>query len=498
MTKTWTMLVGAGLVATALLAEAQTDARQALIARAKSLELNTPYVPPPGDPLEHYASGYAKIMCSAVFVTGLDPAFAAENVGYFTAPYAERAKLGTPRIDREKRTVEVTMPNGTARVARQVGSQGCVTLPIGKTDVFFTPSIVKSALPDPKTQPWPMGDLLPASAPPAGVDMAKVQAAVEAAFDPAGMTAAFVVTHKGRIIAERYGDRITPTTALESWSMGKSLSGTLMGILIKQGAYTLEQPAPIPEWQTPGDPRAKIRIVDILHMSSGLRIIAPQDPDFDARGPYPDHLYLYTGGVDSFKYAATRPQQWPPNTVGRYRNTDPVLTNYMIRLAVEKRREDYHSFPQRALFDKIGIRAMVRIGPRLGAPREPLSAGRDVERGAHLAGGLREVREHPRARVEGGWAAGLWRPLLAEWREHIPCTEGGVLHVRCRRTDRPDDSVPSARHRPPWALQGRRPWRSCAAGGGRHPGGSRSARVTSNGQSRHEPLEELRRRVPVR
>jgi len=359
MTKTWTMLVGAGLVATALLAEAQTDARQALIARAKSLELNTPYVPPPGDPLEHYASGYAKIMCSAVFVTGLDPAFAAENVGYFTAPYAERAKLGTPRIDREKRTVEVTMPNGTARVARQVGSQGCVTLPIGKTDVFFTPSIVKSALPDPKTQPWPMGDLLPASAPPAGVDMAKVQAAVEAAFDPAGMTAAFVVTHKGRIIAERYGDRITPTTALESWSMGKSLSGTLMGILIKQGAYTLEQPAPIPEWQTPGDPRAKIRIMDILHMSSGLRIIAPQDPDFDARGPYPDHLYLYTGGVDSFKYAATRPQQWPPNTVGRYRNTDPVLTNYMIRLAVEKRREDYHSFPQRALFDKIGIRAMV-------------------------------------------------------------------------------------------------------------------------------------------
>ena len=42
-------------------------------------------------------------------------------------------------IDREKRTVEVTMPNGTVRVAKQVGSQGCVTLPIGKTDVFFTP-----------------------------------------------------------------------------------------------------------------------------------------------------------------------------------------------------------------------------------------------------------------------------------------------------------------------------------------------------------------------
>ena len=94
-------------------------------------------------------------------------------------------------------------------------------------------------------------------------------------------------------------------------------------------------------------------------MSSGLRIIAPQDPDYDEKGTYPDHLYLYTGSVNSFQYAATRPLQWPPNTVGRYRNTDPVLTNYLIRLAVEKRGENYDRFPHRALFDKIGVRTMV-------------------------------------------------------------------------------------------------------------------------------------------
>jgi CubicO group peptidase (beta-lactamase class C family) len=359
MAKFLSVLLTVGLSMTTLVAQSQTEARQALIARAKALELNTPYQPPPGDPMEHYASGYAKIMCSSVFITGLDPKFAAENVGYFTAPYKERAKLGTPQIDREKRMVHVTLPNGTVRTAKQVGSQGCVTLPIGRTDVFFKPSIVKSTLPDPKTQPWPMGDVLPADNPPAGIDQAKIQQAVEAAFDPAGMTAAFVVTYKGRIIAERYGEGITHTTPLESWSMGKSVSGTLMGVLIKQGAYDLKQPAPIPEWQSQGDPRAKIRIADILNMSSGLRIRAPQDPDFDPNGPYPDHLYLYTGSVDAFKYAATRPLQWPPNTVGRYRNTDPVLTNYLIRLAVEKRNEDYDSFPQRPLFDKIGIRTMV-------------------------------------------------------------------------------------------------------------------------------------------
>ena len=76
-------------------------------------------------------------------------------------------------------------------------------------------------------------------------------------------------------------------------------------------------------------------------------------------GPYPDHVYLYTGSANTFRYAATRPQQWPPGTVGRYRNTDPVLVNYLVRLGVERRGEDYLSFPQRALFDKLGIRTMV-------------------------------------------------------------------------------------------------------------------------------------------
>ena len=79
-----------------------------LIARAKSFELDTPYVPPAGDPLAYYAAGYAKIMCSAVFMTGLEPNFAAENVGFFTAPYEVRAKLGRPVIDRANLAVHAS------------------------------------------------------------------------------------------------------------------------------------------------------------------------------------------------------------------------------------------------------------------------------------------------------------------------------------------------------------------------------------------------------
>jgi len=347
----------AGVIATPQQRDAERDA---LVARAKALEIKTPYVPPPGDPLEHHTSGFAKIMCSAVFITGLDPDFAAENVGYFTSPYAERKKVPKPVIDRGNKVVHITLRNGVTRTAKYLGSQGCVTLPVGQNSVNFKPITVKSSLPDPSTQRWPMGDVLPGEPLPAGIDVARVKAAVDAAFEPSeAMTAAFIVTWKGRIIGERYGEGITMHTPLESWSMGKSLTATLLALLIKQCVYDLSQPAPIPEWQSGDDPRAKIRIADILHMSSGLRIKAPQDPDYDPSGTYPDHLYLYTGGINSFHYAATRPQQWPPNTVGRYHNTDPVLINYLIRLAVEKRGEEYLSFPQRNLFDKIGIRTMV-------------------------------------------------------------------------------------------------------------------------------------------
>src|ERR1700747_3430549 len=98
-------------------------AQGALIARAKSLELDTPYVPPPGDALEHHASGFAKIICSAVFVTGLDGDCASENVSYFTAPYEVRHKLSKPVIDRAEKAVHVTLPNGVTRTAKYLGSQ---------------------------------------------------------------------------------------------------------------------------------------------------------------------------------------------------------------------------------------------------------------------------------------------------------------------------------------------------------------------------------------
>ena len=54
-----------------------------------------------------------------------------------------------------------------------------------------------------------MGDVLPNEPLPREIDAAKLKAAVDAAFEPSdALTAAFVVTWKGHLIAERYGDGI--------------------------------------------------------------------------------------------------------------------------------------------------------------------------------------------------------------------------------------------------------------------------------------------------
>ena len=345
--------------------EAATDApapvspAQAMIERGRGLELDTPYSPPPGDINAHYTMGFARTLCSAVFVTGLDEDFAAANVGYFTSPPETRSIVVERDVDYENRMVSLTMDNGVVRSAKYLGDLGCVPLPIGETKPYYDPPDIVSTLPDAATTPWPLGDVLGDEPIAESVDLERVDQAVDTFFTNGAMTAAVVVTHNGQIIAERYADGIDMHTPLESWSMGKSLSATLLGVLIHEGVYTLDQPAPIPEWQGEGDPRQAIRIMDILRMSSGLRCRAPQDPDADPALGYYDHLYLYTGTVNSFEWAATRPQQWPPNTVGRYRNCDPVLANYLIRLGVEGRGGDYYQFPQQHLFDRIGVRDLV-------------------------------------------------------------------------------------------------------------------------------------------
>ena len=174
--------------------------------------------------------------------------------------------------------------------------------------------------------------------------------------------AAFLVLHRGRIVAEEYGAGAHRDMQLESWAMGKSLTATLIGRLIQMGSLHLSQPAPVPAWQnSDDDPRADISIADLLRMSSGLRFSnTDASPEQMARSFVPgqvDHRLGYVAPIDAFQFSVSRDAEFPPNTVGRYRNSDPWTLGYIVRRTVEQELGDeYLTWPQRSLFDKIGIR----------------------------------------------------------------------------------------------------------------------------------------------
>jgi CubicO group peptidase (beta-lactamase class C family) len=172
-------------------------------------------------------------------------------------------------------------------------------------------------------------------------------------------TRGIVAVHRGKIIAERYAQGWGPYTPQISWSMGKSIAASLIGVLVQQGTLALDQPAPVPAWQSALDPRRNIKLSDLLRMSSGL--------DFDNFGLSPgtsytaanEHFRIYFDALDVYAHSVNQPLRYEPGTVFRYRNSDPLTLMAIARRIVEAKGEDWLSFPQRSLFDRIGARSFV-------------------------------------------------------------------------------------------------------------------------------------------
>ncbi len=306
---------------------------------------------------------YAKLLCSGVFVVGREP-------DEFVRNDLQRAGQGLPEwseieidVDRKRKSVTLKAPGIPARTAVFCGDQGCVLLPRGAANVFFQPVRLESSLPDRATQPWPQGDRLDTTTQPDHVDADALAAALDIAFDDADQdvpqkTRALLVVYRGQIVAERYAPGFDRRTRHICWSMGKSITSALIGILVGNGDFKVDDPAPIAAWRQADDPRGRITISDLLHMSSGLDFGRPNDPAamFTAAD---HHRAVYFGAVDVFDYCTGRELEHAPNTVWRYRNCDPLSLGMIVRQMVESRGGSYLAFPQRALFDKIGIRDMV-------------------------------------------------------------------------------------------------------------------------------------------
>jgi CubicO group peptidase (beta-lactamase class C family) len=303
-------------------------------------------------------------LCAGLFVVGRDYQRDPRTViGQDIAPFpAFRWEESFQYdVDWDNRRVTVKAPGTHARTSTYYGDQGCVIHTRDSDEIQFTPVVVASTLPDPAEQLWPTGDLGWHAPLPAGADAEAFDSTLDWAMIEAGQnTRALVVVYQGKIIAERYAPGFTGHTPQISWSQGKSITAALVGILVQQGELELDQPAPVPEWhQDPADPRREITVRDLLHMSSGLDFKNYGVADSLSYTKENEHFVIYFDAVNIFEHAINQPMDIPPNTRFRYRNSDPLTLGRIIRQTVEAGGGDYLTFPQRALFDRIGMRNVV-------------------------------------------------------------------------------------------------------------------------------------------
>ena len=312
---------------------------------------------------EHIAAMAAHHICAGVFVVGRDyrrPAEAVlvEDVARF--PHFSWREDFEFVVDPVARSATVWGPGITPRSAKYNGDQGCTILPKGEDAVFFEPVDVRSALPEPSGQAWPMGDIGAHELSPPGVDQTRLSDALDWAMAQADQnTRALVVALAGKIIGERYAPGFTRRTPQISWSMGKSITSALIGILVGQGHFSVEDPAPVAEWQGSDDPRRQIRIKHLLRMSSGLDFMNWGLNRTDSWSKENEHFRIYFDALNVFDHAVNQPVDIPPDSLFRYRNSDPLTLGKIIRETVEAMGEDYLTFPHRALFDRIGARDYV-------------------------------------------------------------------------------------------------------------------------------------------
>jgi CubicO group peptidase (beta-lactamase class C family) len=270
------------------------------------------------------AAGYkASFLCSDLFNGGMNEAQVERDDLQRTYPELVPLMAGmNAAIDRQTRVVTVPFDSALPpRVAVWRPYLGCTQLPIGAA------AGTASALPQLSTRPprpnldglpWPMGDRN-ALARPRG-DPKALAGTIAASFDrrtygQGSETTAVLIVQNGRIVAERYRPDFNMHMSQRTWSVAKSLAGTLIGIAAQQRRVDPAEPAPIPEWRRAGDPRAAITTDQLMRMASGLHS--------DTAGNRTDAIYF--GGTKVTEQATGWPLEAPPGRRFRYANNDILL-----------------------------------------------------------------------------------------------------------------------------------------------------------------------------
>ncbi len=201
--------------------------------------------------------------------------------------------------------------------------------------------------------PFPYGNNEPKDSILANIDYAKLNVAVANAFDEKRKTnkrtRAVLVIYKDKIIAEKYDTGFDKNSKILGWSMTKSITATMFGILQKQGKLDIYKPAPIIEWVN--DERKNITINDLLHMNSGLE----WEEDYTKISDVTQMLFL---AEDMTRVQLEKPAQFKPNTHWNYSSGTTNLLSGILRKQF-KTHQEYLDFWYSALIDKIGMNSMI-------------------------------------------------------------------------------------------------------------------------------------------
>jgi CubicO group peptidase (beta-lactamase class C family) len=305
----------------------------------------------------------AKVAASAIFVSGrtLD-SVRAEELAPDTPLTALIASLLQFDVDRQQRTVTARIGSASA-CAAFAPPLGCTLLhgvelqalraraPAART---ADPGADPASL-DPARVDWPLGERVPPSPPPDGVDAAAIGRALDAAFaerpdKPKVRTRAVVVVHRGRLLAERYADGYSASMPLPGWSMTKTIVNALIGIRIGQGRLDPKAPLPVPEWRGDGDPRRQLRLEHLLRMDSGLHWSE------DYADPQALVLRMLFSATDYASVAAAEGLVRAPGKSFEYSSGTANLLCRILRTTFAS-DADYWAFPRQALFAPLCMRS---------------------------------------------------------------------------------------------------------------------------------------------
>lgn len=197
-----------------------------------------------------------------------------------------------------------------------------------------------------------------------GLSAATLNAEIDTLFnaDEMAETRALVIMRGGEIVAERYAPGYDRNTRFISWSMAKSVTAVLVGLMVTDGRLALDAPAPVPDWQRPGDPRGAITLRHLLHMASGLQHTEAGDPPYESDEV---RMLFLDGRDDMVRYAASQPLEAEPGSKFEYStNTTVILSDIITRQLTtskdpEVRRRAMLDYMRGRLFEPLGMTSMV-------------------------------------------------------------------------------------------------------------------------------------------